>query len=91
MFFQQEVTGKSVNIDSNKFSGKYKVEMRTIASDLDSAQVTSDIYFLFPETIPAGEFDISLENGSVYTPEISFSVMNPIGSSEMGEIIEVAR
>ena len=91
VFFQKEVVGKQVKIDSNKFSGKYKVEMRTIAYDLDSAQVTSDIYFIFPETIPAGEFDISLENGSVYTPEISFSVMNPIGNSEMGQIIEVAR
>ncbi len=91
VFYQKEVTGKLIKIDSNKFAGKYKVEMRTIAYDLDTATVTSDIYFLFPETIPAGEFDISLENGSVYTPEISFSVMNPIGSSEMGEIIEVAR
>lgn len=91
VFFQKEVTGKQVKIDSNQFAGKYKVEMRTIAYDLETATVTSDIYFLFPEAIPAGEFDISLENGSVYTPEISFSVMNPIGSSEMGEIIEVAR
>ena len=91
VYYQKEVTGKQIKIDSNKFSGKYKVEMRTIAYDLDTATVTSDIYFLFPETIPAGEFDISLENGSVYTPEISFSVINPIGSSEMGQIIEVSR
>ena len=91
VFFPKLVEGRQIKIDSNKFSGKYKVEMKTIAYDLDTATITSDIYFLFPETIPAGEFDISLENGSVYTPEISFSVMNPIGSSEMGEIIEVAR
>lgn len=90
-FYSKEVTGKQIKIDSNNFAGKYKVEYKTIAYDLETAQVTSDIYFIFPETIPAGEFDISLESGSVYTPEISFSVMNPIGSSEMGQIMEVAR
>lgn len=96
VFYQKEVEGKQIKIDSNKFAGKYKVEMKTIAYDLDTATVKSDIYFLFYETIPAGEFDISLENGSVYTPEISFSVMNPtittgVDNSEMGQIIEVAR
>lgn len=91
VFYQKEVIGNSISIDSTKFSHKYKVEMRTIAYDVETAQVQSDIYFIFPETIPSGEFDISLENGSVYTPEITFSVVNASGSNEMGQIIEVAR
>lgn len=91
VIFVKEVTGKSITIDSTKFSNKYKVEYRTIAYDVETATVVSDIYFIFPETIPSGAFSISLENGSVYTPEITFSVINPKGSDEMGQIIEVPR
>lgn len=91
VFYQEEITGNSVKIDSEKFSNKWKVEFRTISYDPDTAKVYSDIYFIFHEVIPSGEFDISLENGSVYTPEISFSVMTPKGSNELGEIIEVVR
>lgn len=91
VFYQKEVEGQRIAIDSTKFAGKYKVEMSTIAYDLDTAKVTADIHFKFPETIPSGEFDISLESGSVYTPEINFSVLNPKGADEMGEIVLVAR
>lgn len=87
VFYQEQVQGQRIAIDSTKFAGKYKVEMKTIAYDLDTATVTADVLFKFPETIPSGEFDISLENGSVYTPEINFSVINPKGSDEMGEIV----
>lgn len=90
-FYKEEVTGQRISIDSTKFSNKYEVEMRTIAYDLDTAKVTADIYFQFPETIPSGEFDISLENGSVYSPEINFSVLNPKGQDEMGAILLKAR
>lgn len=87
VFYKEEITGQRISIDSTKFSGKYAVEMKTIAYDLDTAKVTADIYFQFPETIPSGEFDISLENGSVYSPEINFSVLNPKGQDEMGAIL----
>lgn len=91
VFYQEEVEGQRISIDSTKFAGKYKVEMKTIAYDLDTATVTADVLFKFPETIPSGEFDISLENGSVYSPEINFSVINPKGADEMGEIVLVKR
>lgn len=87
VFYQEEITGQRISIDSTKFAGKYRVEYRTIAYDLDTAKVTAEIFFDFPEAIPAGEFDISLENGSVYTPEIKFSVINPKGADEMGSIM----
>lgn len=91
VFYQEEVTGQRISIDSTKFAGKYRVEMKTIAYDLDTHQVKADVRFDFPETVPSGEFDISLENGSVYTPEINFSVLNPKGADEMGSIMMVAR
>lgn len=90
-FYTVTKVGEKISIDSTKYSSKYKVEMRTIAYDPATAQVGADIYFIFPETIPSGEFDISLENGTVYTPEISFSVLNPLHTDEMGEIALVPR
>lgn len=87
VFYQEEVEGQRISIDSTKFAGKYRVEMKTIAYDLDTAKVKADILFDFPETIPSGEFDISLENGNVYTPEINFAVINPKGADEMGSIL----
>lgn len=91
VFWKEAVTGRSISIDSTKFSSKYAVTFRTIAYDVSTAKVISDIYFIFPETLPSAEFDISLENGSVYTPEITFSALTPLGETEIGKIIDVPR
>lgn len=91
LFYKEEVEGRSITFDSTKFSNKVKLELRTIAYDLLSGNVASDIYFIFDEALPNGEFSIGLENGSVLTPEITFSIVNPIGVDKMGEMIEVPR
>lgn len=89
--YKEEVTGDTVSFDAAKFSNKYKVEMRTIAYDLNTAEVYSDLYFIFPETLPAGDFSFSFEAGSVITPEIAFSVLQSRGSTVMGQMIDVPR
>lgn len=89
--YKESVTGDTIDFDAAKFSSKYKVEMRTIAYDLNTAEVYSDIYFVFPETLPSSDFSFSLEAGSVVTPEISFSVLQPKNSSVMGQMINVPR
>lgn len=89
--YKEEVTGDGIEFDAAKFSNKYKVEMRTIAYDLNTAEVYSDIYFIFPETLPSGDMSFSFEAGSVITPEISFSVLQPKGSTVMGEMVDVPR
>lgn len=91
VFYTKEVKGQRISIDATKYSTAYKVEMRTIAYDVETSEIYSDIYFVFPKTIPSGEFDVSLENGSVYTPEINFSVMNETGKDELGSITVVPR
>lgn len=89
--YKEEVVGEGIDFDAAKFSNKYKVELRTIAYDLNTAEVYSDIYFIFPETLPSGDFSFGFEAGQVITPEISFSVLQPKGSTVMGEMIEVPR
>lgn len=91
LFYKEVITGRSVELNSSKFASKFRVEYRTISYDVTDATVHADIYYIFEECIPSGAFDISLSNGSVYTPEINFSVTNPIGSDVMGQYIEAVR
>lgn len=89
--YKEEVTGTGIEFDSAKFSNKFKVTMSTIAYDLNTGDIYSDIYFIFPETMPGGDFSMNFEAGSAITPEITFSVLNQRGSTVMGEMIDVPR
>lgn len=89
--YYEEVTGNRIQFDAAKFSKKYRVEMRTIAYSLETAQIESDIYFIFEEAMPTGDFSFNLESGTVITPELTFSILAPQGTTVMGEMIEVKR
>lgn len=89
--YQVEITGEKMEFDAQKFSSKVAIEMRTIAYDIDTAAVYSDIYFIFPSCLGSGDFSMSFEAGSVITPEISFSVLQEPHTTVMGEMIEVVR
>lgn len=89
--YKATVIGKSVEFDSAKFSRKVRIDMRTIAYDLDTGDVHSDIYFVFPEAMAGGDFDLSFEAGNVITPEFTFSVLQPKGTTVLGEMVEVPR
>lgn len=91
VIYKEDVTGNSIEFDAEKFSKTYRVELRTIAYDLDTSEVYSDIYFIFPNCMPGGDWSLSFEAGSVITPEISFSVLQPKCGSAMGEMINVPR
>lgn len=91
VYYQEEVQGSVIKFDADKFSHKYKVELKTIAYDLDTAKVVSDIYIVFDETIPSGEFSLDFSAGEVINPEITFSAVTPRGSKTMGQFIEVVR
>ncbi len=91
VLYKQEVTGNIVTMDAKKFSETYEVEYSTIAYDPDTNEVVKDIYFQFDHVAPSGSFDISLENGSALTPELSFEAMTSGTSSEIGRFIEVDR
>lgn len=73
--------------DSKKFGEKYRAEYFTIAYDPDTMEVVQNIYIIFDEVVPSGNFDMSFENGTAMTPEINFTVTNPKGSSVLGRIV----
>lgn len=89
--YRETVTGNIVTLDSKTFSESYEVEYRTIAYNPATNKVVSDIYFQFDNALPAGSFDISLENGNALAPEITFDALAAPGGSEMGRVIEVPR
>lgn len=89
--YSEEVTGNRLQFDAGKFSKSYRLELRTIAYNLETAQVHSDIYFIFDNAVPTGDFSFGLESGTVVTPELTFSILSEKGSSVMGEMIEVVR
>lgn len=89
--YKEEVTGESIAFDAKAFSAKYRVELHTIAYDLETATIASDIFFVFYEAMPGGDFSLSFEAGSVITPEISFSVLQPKCGTVMGKMIDVPR
>ena len=89
--YSEEVTGNRLQFDAGKFSKAYRLELRTIAYNLETAEVHSDIYFIFDNAVPTGDFSFGLESGTVVTPELTFSILSEKGSSVMGEMIEVVR
>lgn len=89
VIYDKDVTGETVVFDAKKFSEKYSVEYQTLAYNPETMQPAYDIYIQFDEVVPSGAFEMSLENGTPYTPELNFSVMTPTGKSEMGRIIRV--
>ena len=91
VFYKATVTGRSIELNAAKFADKYKVEYRTIAYNVEDATIYSDIYFIFDEAIPSGNFSLSLESGSAFAPEMNFTVMTPLGTDKMGQMIEEIR
>lgn len=91
VIYKEIVVGNSIEFDAEKFSKNVKLEMRTIAYDMNTSEVYSDIYFIFPNCSVSEDYSLSFEAGSVLAPEISFDVLQPKCGSAMGEMINVPR
>jgi hypothetical protein len=89
--YQEDVVGNILTMDSQKFSEAYEVEYSTIEYNPETSQVVADLYIQFDHVIPSGSFDLSLENGSALSPELSFEAMTTGTSTEIGRFIEVER
>lgn len=87
VYYLEDITGKGIEFDAEKFGNKYKITYRTVGYDRELAKITTDIYFIFDEAIPEGAFSMQLQNGEVYIPEMNFRVTPPTGSSKLGRTI----
>lgn len=89
--YQTEVEGRKIVLDATQFAENYEVEYATIEYNTQTNEVVRDIYFVFNNATPAGSYEINLENGEAYTPELEFTAMTETNSDEIGYIIEVDR
>ena len=89
--YDQDATGQTLTMDATKFPSKFMVEYHTIEYDADTNEVINDLYWIFNGATPAGNFDYSFEAGSPIAPEIDFTALAPIGSNEIGKVMEVPR
>lgn len=89
--YKESVTADIVALDSEKFGEAFEIEFHTIAYDPVSNTVVKDIYIQLDHAVPAGEFEMSLENGTAIAPEVTFDCLTPPNAKEMGRILEVAR
>lgn len=69
---EQEVTGKSVQMRADRFAEKYEVQYQTVVYDTKTEEIVADLYIKFNEVSPSSAVEMSLENGTAYTPELSF-------------------
>lgn len=89
--YKEEVTGKVLTIDGEKFSDNYEVSYKTIEYDTETNQVTRDIYLNFPNCSPSGEFEMSFQNGEALTPSLTFEALADAGTGKIGQVVEVDR
>lgn len=89
--YLKDVTGNLVSFDSKRFSENYAVEYHTIEYNPENNQIVADLYIQFDNTVPSGSFDLSFENGSAISPELSFEALASATGSEIGRMIEVPR
>lgn len=85
---EEDVVGKSVEIRSDKFSEKYEVQYKTIVYDNNTDTHVHDLFINFYEVSPSSAFDLSLENGTAFTPELTFTAMAN-KQNEIGKMIQV--
>jgi|SRR5699024_1442371 len=84
---EEEVTGRSVQMRADKFAEKYEVQYRTVVYDAETEEHTDDLYIQFYEVSPSSSFEMSLENGAAFTPELTFTA-TANKSSELGQMIQ---
>lgn len=86
--YKRKVTGRKFVLDATRFAESYEVEYKTIEYTTDTNEHIRNIYFVFPNATPTGEYEINLENGEPFTPTLDFNVMTEPNSNELGYIIE---
>lgn len=91
VIYTETVTGDSIEFNAEKFSKNVRLELQTIAYDLNTNEVDSDLYFIFPRASVSDDFSLSFEAGNVITPEMTFDILQPKCGSAMGEMIRVPR
>ena len=91
VIYENELEGRVLDIDGDKFPESYEVEYHTIEYSKATDMVMKDIYFKFFNVSPSGEFELGFENGTPIAPEMSFTCKSAPNSNKIGVMVEVPR
>lgn len=90
--YPTDVTNAEIlTLDSKLFPTNYYVELHTIAYNVNTNQVTSDIFWQFYKALPDGGLKAQYDAGKNNGDEINFKAQLPVGSSEYGQYVVVPR
>lgn len=89
--FKEEVSGKVLNIDADKFPENFEIEFHTIEFDKETSTISKDLYFKFFSATPDGNMEYSFENGTAIAPEIGLTCLTAPNSNKIGQVVEVDR
>lgn len=91
IYYHQDVTGSKLELESDKFSEAYEIQYYTIGYSPETQKVVADIYIQLDHVVPSSDFELSFENGTAQTPEITFECMAAPNTNSMGRVIVVPR
>ena len=72
VIYEKEVTGNKVELRADTFAEKYEVQYMTYIYESTTEARQGTLYIKFHEATPSSAFEMSLANGTAYTPELSF-------------------
>lgn len=89
--YPSDETGEVLLLDSEKFPKNYEVQLHTIAYDIDTNDVTADIYWIFNKALPNGAISAQYEAGKGNGDEVEFSAQLDKGSTLYGKYVVIPR
>lgn len=91
VIYPSTVTAQVLTLDSKVFPKTYYVELHTIAYNVDTNQVTADIFWTFNKALPKGDLKAQYDAGKSNGDDVEFTALLPSGSTEYGTYVIVAR
>lgn len=84
VIYEKEVTGNKVELRSDTFAEKYEVQYMTYIYESTTEARQGTLYIKFFEATPSSAFEMTLANGTAYTPELSF-IASATSEGKIGE------
>lgn len=73
VIYEKEVEGNRVELRADTFAEKYEVQYMTYIYESETEARQGTLYITFNEVTPSSAFEMSLANGTAYTPELTFT------------------
>ena len=83
--------GEILDFKAGSFPKMAHVQLKTIAYDVETAEIAADIYYIFPKSQADGNLNEEFGAGANKTTEINFTALVAPGSESYGQMIIIPR